>query len=100
MKMLKSVLVAAVVATGAPAFAQAQDVTLDVLYCFPSFARFHEPLAKEFMSRKPNIKINFRAPSASYDEGHQVMLRSAVTNQLPDVFYSGFPRSCISTPNW
>lgn len=70
--------------------AKAQETTLDVLYCFPSFARFHEPLANEFMKQHPNIKIKFRAPSASYDEGHQVMLRSALTNQLPDVFYSGF----------
>lgn len=72
-----------------PAFAQ-QQTTLDVFYCFPAFAKFHEPIAQEFMKRHPEIKIAFRAPAASYDEGHQVMLRQAVTNQLPDVFYSGF----------
>lgn len=66
------------------------EVTLDVLYCYPSFARFHEPLAQEFMKLHPDIKINFRAPAASYDEGHQTMLRNAVTNQLPDVYYSGY----------
>jgi len=68
----------------------AQVTTIDVLYCYPSFARFHEPLAQEFMKIHPEIKINFRAPAASYDEGHQVMLRNAVTNQLPDVYYSGY----------
>jgi len=73
----------------APALAQT-PVTLDVLYCYPSFARFHEPLAADFMKKNPNIKIQFRAPSASYDDGHQVMLRSAVTNQLPDVYYAGY----------
>ena len=73
----------------APSLAQT-PVTLDVLYCYPSFARFHEPLAAEFMKKNPNIKIQFRAPSASYDEGHQVILRSAVTNQLPDVYYAGY----------
>ncbi len=67
-----------------------QAVTLDVLYCLPSFARFHEPIAAEFMKRNPNIKIQFRAPATNYDEGHQTMLRSAVTNQLPDVYYSGY----------
>ncbi|NDF65723.1 MAG: ABC transporter substrate-binding protein, partial [Betaproteobacteria bacterium] len=64
--------------TMTPAISQT-SVTLDVLYCYPSFARFHEPLAAEFMKTHPNIKIQFRAPSASYDEGHQVILRSAVT---------------------
>lgn len=68
----------------------AQQVTLDVLYAFPSFARFHEPVAQEFMKLNPDIKIQFRAPAPSYDEGHQVMLRQAVTNQLPDVYYSGY----------
>jgi multiple sugar transport system substrate-binding protein len=70
--------------------AQAQQVTLDVLYAFPAFAKFHEPIAAEFMKRQPNVKIQFRAPAASYDEGHQTMLRQAVTNQLPDLYYSGY----------
>ena len=68
----------------------ADPVTLDVLYAFPAFAKFHEPIAEEFMKRQKDIKIQFRAPAASYDEGHQTMLRSAVTNQLPDVYYSGY----------
>lgn len=70
--------------------AHAQDVTLDVLYAFPAFAKFHEPIAQEFMKQQSAIKIQFRAPAASYDEGHQTMLRQAVTNQLPDVYYSGY----------
>lgn len=72
-----------------PAGAQAQ-VTLDVFYAFPSFARFHEPVAKMFMDANPTIRINFRAPAPSYDDGHQTVMRQALTNQLPDVFYSGF----------
>jgi multiple sugar transport system substrate-binding protein len=70
--------------------AYAEAVTLDVLYAFPAFAKFHEPIAAEFMKRQSDIKIQFRAPAASYDEGHQTMLRQAVTNQLPDVYYSGY----------
>ena len=68
----------------------AQQVTLDVLYAFPAFAKFHEPIAQEFMKRHPDIKIEFRAPAPTYDDGHQTMMRQAVTNQLPDVYYSGF----------
>jgi len=70
--------------------AQAQPVTLDVLYCFPGFARFHEPLAAEFMKRNPQANIQFRAPAPNYDDGHQTVVRSALTNQLPDIYYSGF----------
>jgi multiple sugar transport system substrate-binding protein len=78
---------ASVLATPA---ARAETVTLDVLYAFPAFAKFHEPIAQEFMKRHPDIKIAFRAPAPTYDDGHQTMMRQAVTNQLPDVYYSGF----------
>jgi multiple sugar transport system substrate-binding protein len=82
-----SILLAAIVmATGA----RAEEVTLDVLYAFPAFAKFHEPIAQEFMKRHPDIKIKYRAPAPTYDDGHQTMMREAVTNQLPDVYYSGF----------
>src|SRR6478609_6098874 len=91
MRKLKLLLgLAALAGTVAVSAARAQDVTLDVLYAFPAFAKFHEPIAAEFMKTHPKIKINFRAPAASYDEGHQAMLRQSVTNQLPDVYYSGF----------
>ncbi|MCZ8262221.1 MAG: ABC transporter substrate-binding protein [Beijerinckiaceae bacterium] len=90
MILSKRSLLAAAFSVAAFLPAHAQQVTLDVLYCFPSFARFHEPVAAEFMKKNPNIKINFRAPSPTYDDGHQVILRSALTRQLPDLFYSGF----------
>jgi multiple sugar transport system substrate-binding protein len=70
--------------------ASAQAVTLDVFYPNPGFSRFHEPIAQEFMKRQSDIKIQFRAPAPTYDDGHQTMLRQAVTNQLPDVYYSGY----------
>jgi multiple sugar transport system substrate-binding protein len=90
MKRFGRAIAAATLALVASTAARAQDVTLDVLYAFPAFAKFHEPIAAEFMKQNPSIKINFRAPAASYDEGHQTMLRQSVTNQLPDVYYSGF----------
>ena len=91
--LLKSTAAAATAAIATPFLlrpARAEAVTLDVLYAFPAFAKFHEPIAQEFMKRQSDIKIQFRAPAASYDEGHQTMLRQAVTNQLPDVYYSGY----------
>jgi multiple sugar transport system substrate-binding protein len=92
-ELLKWITVTGTAAVAGPFMskpARAEAVTLDVLYAFPAFAKFHEPIAQEFMKRQPDIKIQFRAPAASYDEGHQTMLRQAVTNQLPDVYYSGY----------
>ncbi len=70
--------------------AVAQKVTLDVLYAQPGFAKYHEPISQAFMKAHPNVEIKFRAPAKDYDEGHQAMLRAAVTNQLPDVYFPGF----------
>ncbi|WP_447556363.1 ABC transporter substrate-binding protein [Vreelandella sp. EE22] len=70
--------------------ASAETVTLDVLHCNASFSRFHQPIADAFMAENPDIHINFLAPCADYDAGHQQMLRFAVTNNLPDLYFSGF----------
>lgn len=81
---------ACVAAALAIAPASAQKVTLDVLYAQPGFAKYHEPISQAFMKLHPNVEIKFRAPAKDYDEGHQAMLRAAVTNQLPDVYFPGF----------
>lgn len=92
--MLRSYLTGAVMAAGfamattVPGVAQ-EPVTLDVYYAYPSFAKFHEGLAKEFLKDRTDIKIEFRAPAPSYDEGHQGMVRASITNTLPDVYYAG-----------
>lgn len=73
-----------------PGTAAAQEVTLDVLYNLPGFTRFHQPIAEEFEKLNPDIRINFLAPAADYNAGHQQVLRSAVTGDAPDVFFSGY----------
>ncbi|TQS71773.1 ABC transporter substrate-binding protein [Rhodobacteraceae bacterium] len=73
-----------------PMAAHAEQVTLDVLYNLPGFTRFHQPIADAFMKDNPDIKIEFLAPAVAYNEGHQQVLRSAVTGDLPDVFFSGY----------
>src|SRR5579864_2261006 len=93
MSRLRVLLSSIVLATSMAALtsgARAEQVTLDVLYAFPAFAKFHEPIADAFMKQHPDIKIAFRAPAPTYDDGHQTMMRQAVTNQLPDVYYSDF----------
>ncbi|NTZ91953.1 ABC transporter substrate-binding protein [Agrobacterium tumefaciens] len=70
--------------------ALANEITLNVLYNLPGFTKFHQPLADEFMKKNPDVKINFLAPAAGYNEGQQQVLRSAVTGNLPDVYFSGY----------
>jgi multiple sugar transport system substrate-binding protein len=73
-----------------PSLALAKEVTLTVLYNLPGFTKFHQPLADEFMKQHPDVKINFLAPAAGYNEGQQQVLRAAVTGNLPDVYFSGY----------
>ncbi len=70
--------------------APAAEVTLDVLYAQSGFAKFHDPISQAFMKEHPDIKIKFRAPAKDYDEGHLLMQRLAVTNQLPDIYFPGY----------
>ncbi|WP_185984769.1 ABC transporter substrate-binding protein [Aureimonas mangrovi] len=73
-----------------PTLAGAQEVTLNVLYNLPGFTRFHQPIAEEFQKLHPDIRINFLAPAPDYNAGHQQVLRSVVTGEAPDVFFSGY----------
>jgi len=90
LKRVAATAATACVALAAAGSSFAQKVTLDVLYAQPGFAKYHEPIAAAFMKAHPDVEIKFRAPAKDYDEGHQAMLRSAVTNQLPDIYFPGF----------
>jgi multiple sugar transport system substrate-binding protein len=89
----RSALLAGAGALAAPGIAGAQaPTTLDVIFANPSFARFFNPIAEAFTRANPDIRIVFRQPAPNYDEQHQALLRGALTNQLPDVAFSGFNR--------
>lgn len=89
----KTFLATAAATLAAPGLPRAQgQVTLDVLFANPSFARFFTPIAEAFTQANPGIRIAFRQPAPSYDEQHQALLRGALTNQLPDVTFPGFNR--------
>ena len=90
LKRVAATAATACVALAAAGSSFAQKVTLDVLYAQPGFAKYHEPIAAAFMKAHPDVEIKFRAPAKDYDEGHQAMLRAAVTNQLPDIYFPGF----------
>lgn len=91
MSLSKRIAAAALaVGLALPGAAAAEPVTLQVLYNLPGFTKFHQPLADEFMKNNPDVKIEFLAPAAGYNEGQQQVLRAAVTGNLPDVYFSGY----------
>lgn len=56
------------------------------------FDETHKQIAAEFAKLRPDIKVSFRAPYDSYEEGTQKVLREAITRQTPDVTFQGLNR--------
>jgi multiple sugar transport system substrate-binding protein len=89
--LLQSAAGFAALGLAAPLVARAQSsVELVVTHCFPGHDVFHTEIATAFMAANPDVKITFTNSPTNYEEGHQLILRQALTNQLPDIFYSGF----------
>nr|WP_125778564.1 hypothetical protein [Bacillus sp. STP3] len=64
MKHIAKLIAASVLTMQMTGTALAADVTLDVLYAQPGFAKFHDPIAQAFMKEHPeHRKIKFRATS-------------------------------------
>jgi len=80
-------------ALAAPRIARAQAITdITVHYAQPFIYKdSYDAIAAEFAKREPNIRINF-VTTPNYEEGAQLILRQAATNQLPDLSYQGFNR--------
>lgn len=91
MKRLMLAMVVAVAVLAGNAFAE--KVTLDVLYekAFV-FKDVHNQIAKEFMDMHPDVEIRFLAPADAYEECTQIVLRGAITGNMPDVSYQGHNR--------
>lgn len=87
--LMQASLVGAAAMLGASA-AHADPITIEVTHFSPSHNVFHEQVADAFMKKHPEIQIKFRNSLPSYDEQHQAMLRESMTNNLPDVYHSGF----------
>ena len=56
------------------------------------FNETHQRIAEEFAELRPDIKVSFRAPYESYEEGTQKVLRESITRQMPDVTFQGLNR--------
>lgn len=63
---------------------------INVIYGLPwLFKDAHETIAKDFMAKNPDIKVNLLAPAKSYEEVATAILRAAAGGTVPDVAYSG-----------
>lgn len=83
---------AAAATVAAPRCARAQSVEITIHYAQPAiFKESKDAIAAEFAKREPNIRINW-ITTPNYEEGTQLLLRQAATNQLPDLSYQGFNR--------
>jgi multiple sugar transport system substrate-binding protein len=90
--MLKQVLLSAGMALAAiPALAQPTEVVVQYPYG-ELFNETHKQIAAEFAKKHPEIKVTFRAPYDSYEEGTQKVLREAITKQMPDISFQGLNR--------
>ncbi len=92
MKHFTKFLAAATLSMAAalPAYA---ETTLTVHYPMPGFFKdVMDTVSKKFMEENPDIKIQFAAPSATYEDGIQLILRQAGTSEMPDLTFIGLNR--------
>ena len=76
-----------------PAFASAATTEIVIQYPYGElFDETHKQIAAEFAKLNPDIKVSFRAPYESYEEGTQKVLREAITRQMPDITFQGLNR--------
>ncbi|RVE82138.1 extracellular solute-binding protein [Sinorhizobium meliloti] len=70
--------------------AHAEKTTISVTYSSGAYSEVLEESARQFEKTNPSLKIVFRKPVVStYDDLLQATLRSAITNDLPDVSLEG-----------
>lgn len=93
MKFLHRIAAAAALGTMATLAVAAAPTEIVIQYPYGElFDETHKQIAAEFAKLNPNIKVSFRAPYDSYEEGTQKVLREAITKQLPDVTFQGLNR--------
>ncbi len=92
MKHFTQFLAAAALSVAAALPAHA-ETTLTIHYPMPGFFKdVMDTISKKFMEENPDIKIQFAAPSATYEDGIQLILRQAGTSEMPDITFIGLNR--------
>lgn len=92
MRITRRTTMAATALLAAPRIARAQSVDITVHYAQPAiFKESKDAIAAAFAGREPGIRITW-ITTPNYEDGTQLLLRQAATNQLPDLSYQGFNR--------
>jgi multiple sugar transport system substrate-binding protein len=74
-----------------PALAESTEIV--VHYPMPGFFKsVMDTITTEYVRQHPDVKITFAAPSPTYEDGLQLMLRQANSPQMPDVSFIGLNR--------
>ena len=66
------------------------QTTVEILHAWGGHEKWHQAIAKDFMAANPDIKIEFHATAASYDEGVQTVIRQSFAGQEPDIYFNGY----------
>lgn len=88
-------LVAGTAATAlmAPAVRAQTPVAISVHYSMPAiFKPAKDAVMEAFAKRFPNIQATYANPTPTYEDGAQLLLRGAATQNLPDVSFQGLNR--------
>ncbi len=76
--------------------ASAEDITIEVQYPYGVlFNETYKIIGEEFEKDHPNIKVKFRSPYESYEDGSQKVLKEAITKKAPDITFQGLNRQRI-----
>lgn len=91
MRRLFMALATAIALWHSPAYAQTTEIV--VHYPMPGFFKsVMDAISAEYVRQNPDVKITFTAPSPTYEDGLQLMLRQANSAQMPDVSFIGLNR--------
>jgi multiple sugar transport system substrate-binding protein len=85
----------AALATGLSLLAAPARAQTEILVHYPMpgfFKSVMDTISAEYMRQHPDVKVTFTAPSPTYEEGLQLMLRQAGSAQMPDVSFIGLNR--------
>ena len=73
--------------------ARAAETEIVVHYPQPFFFKsVMETISAEYMKQHPDVKITFASPSATYEDGLQLLLRQAGSAEMPDMSFIGLNR--------
>ncbi|MBV1696517.1 MAG: extracellular solute-binding protein, partial [Hyphomicrobiales bacterium] len=76
-----------------PAIARANTVDIVAHYSMPAiFKEAQDAVLAAFSAKHPEVKVTYVNPTPTYEDGAQLVLRGATTNQLPDVSFQGLNR--------